>query len=104
MDVPTDAMLNINCAVKCVLYINYVVDTRNNTVGAHNFYQIYLDGTALSFQNQASYSFSGQAIPISLIAIQPASIGAHTVQIYAHPTAGTLEEHTKTLTVLTIEE
>ena len=103
-DVPTDAQVDIECPFACILFMNYVVDSRNNQTGAHNFYQLYLNGIALSFQNQASYGFPGQAIPISLTGIYPVSAGTHTVQVYAHPTAGQLEEHTKTLTVLAIRE
>jgi len=104
-DVPTDAKVEINCPVTCAITINYSVDTRNSQTGAHNIYTIYLDGVNQSFVNQASFAFPGQANPLALTGIVSAQAGTHTVEIYARTTAGgTLEEHTKTLTVLAIAE
>lgn len=99
---PTGSEVIINCSVTCVLFMNYVVDTRNTQERVHNIYEIFLDGTPLSFVNQASFAYAGQAIPLALTGMYPVIPGEHKIQIYVHTNGGELQEHTSTLTVLAV--
>jgi len=106
-DVPTDAKVDISCPEKCILSINYYVDTRLSFAsGTHGIYTLYLDGINQSYVNQVSAGLEDQATPLTLNALIPANAGTHTIQIYTRVTnaVSNINEHTKTLSVIAFSE
>lgn len=103
-NVVTPDQVTVNCPKACNLWVNYDVDTRNTSAPFQHLYMIYVDGVDQAVFNQATMTTPNAAIPLAVNGVFLASVGTHTVSIYARTYGGIMQSHESHLQVLAIEQ
>ena len=101
---PMGSFVNINCPVRCTLWINFYSSSKNDTANNVNTYGVFLNGQDQSTYSQATFPVASGSAPISLNTAISVSAGTHTVEIQAKTSGGTLRSDVSFLQVMAIEE
>lgn len=100
----TNTFVNITCAQKCNLWINYYASSKNDSSNNVNTYGVFVNGQDKGIYSQGNISNANGSIPIALNALLPVSSGSYTVEIKAKTSGGTLQSDVSFLQVMAIEQ